>query len=94
MTDGWGQNQIVALDLVADYWYDMSLLQCYMAGSEALAETAYSCYNTVMCCGTGQLHLVQLNLHNLCICSIVPIWSRPHTAMQSHDVISDMQHGK
>ena len=40
MTDGWGQNQIVALDLVADYWYDMSLLQCYMAGSEALAETA------------------------------------------------------
>ena len=25
MTDGWGQHQIIALDLVADYWYDTSL---------------------------------------------------------------------
>ena len=25
ITDGWGQHQIVALDLVADYWYDTSL---------------------------------------------------------------------
>ena len=36
-TDGWGQHQIVALDLVADYWYDISLLQCYTTSTEALA---------------------------------------------------------
>ena len=37
MTDGWCQHQIVALDLVANYWYDISLLQCYTIRSEALA---------------------------------------------------------
>ncbi len=36
MTDGWGQHQIVALDLVADYWYDIPLLQ--FCRSEALAS--------------------------------------------------------
>lgn len=108
ITDGWGQHQIVALDLVADYWYDTSLaamLHYRQSGisrtsccnpcttsSEALVEKAYSCRNTVTCQGSGQLHLVQLNLQDLCICSIAPSWSRSHTAMRSHHAVGDVHH--
>ena len=64
ITDGWGQHQIVALDLVADYWYDISLLQRYNTRSEALAakvaaiftmtavrhqQTRQSCCKIVIC---------------------------------------------
>ena len=79
LTDGWGQHQIIALDLVADYWYDTSLLQCYNTGRETSAEKAYSCCSTMICLGSSRLYLVQLNLQNLCLCSVAQSWS--HTGL-------------